>query len=67
MEKKTFHRLEIDERKNAVLSMDAAYVPVVGQKEYVLLSHYIDLLNSLATQQDLESFEATVHLYGYFS
>ncbi|RJP23198.1 MAG: hypothetical protein C4520_06790, partial [Candidatus Abyssobacteria bacterium SURF_5] len=32
-----------------------------------LLSHYIDLLNSLATQQDLESFEATVHLYGYFS
>lgn len=63
-ELETFHELDIDADKNARLSMDVAYVPVVGQKEYVLLSHYVDLLNDLSMQEGLRSFAVTAFLYG---
>jgi hypothetical protein len=61
---KKFHKLEIDDNKQAHLSLDLAYVPVVGQKEYVLLSHYLDLLNDLSKQSDLRSLTVNAFLYG---
>ncbi len=42
----------------------AAYLPVIGQKEYVLLSYYIELLNDVAALGMLDSLEVTVSLYG---
>jgi hypothetical protein len=58
-----FHKVEVD-RNEAHVTMAAAYLPVIGQKEYVLLSHYVELLNEVAALGNLDSFRVTVFLHG---
>jgi len=61
--KEKYHTIEVD-GNHARISMDATYLPVVGQKEYVLLSHYVDLLNEITPLGNLDSIDVTAALYG---
>ncbi len=63
MKAQKYHKIEV-EQDRAHVTMDAAHLPVIEQKEYVLLSHYIDLLNDVARLNDLGKLNVTVHLHG---
>ncbi|MBI5118657.1 hypothetical protein HZA56_19490 [Candidatus Poribacteria bacterium] len=63
MTEERFHKIELD-RNQARITMDAAYLPVIGQKDYVLLSYYVELLNEVAILGPLDSLDVTVLLYG---
>ncbi len=63
MAKEKFDTVET-ENGTAHISMAAAYLPVIGQKEYVLLSHYVDLLNDVVVLKNLDALRVTATLYG---
>ena len=63
MDKEKFHEITVD-GNSADVTMAAAYLPSIGQKEYALLSHYVDLLNDMAPLGRLDSLKATALLYG---
>jgi hypothetical protein len=58
-----FHKVE-KQNNEAHIMMDTAHLPVIGQKEYVLLSHYVDLLNDITPLGGLDSLTVTAALYG---
>ncbi len=60
------HTVSVEENK-AAITASTAYLPVVGQKEYVLLSHYVDVLNDIARLGNLDSISVTCPLYGQYS
>lgn len=63
MSEEKFHTVDIEDGK-AALTMAAAYLPAIGQKEYALLSHYVDILNDLSVLADLDSLTVTASLHG---
>jgi len=63
MKDERFHRVEIDGGR-ADVTMASAYLPAIGQKEYAILSHYVELLNDVAILSRLDSLTVTVLLYG---
>ncbi len=58
-----FYNVSVQEGR-AEVTMAAAYLPAIGQKEYALLSHYVELLNDMAALGPLDSLTVTVLLYG---
>ena len=54
VDKEKFHEITVA-GNSADVTMAATYLPSIGQKEYALLSHYVDLLNDMAPLERLDS------------
>lgn len=63
MSDEKFHSVKV-EANRADVTMAAAYLPAIGQKEYSLLSHYAEILNDMAELGRLDSLSVTALLYG---
>ncbi|GAB4344205.1 MAG: hypothetical protein Kow0099_23410 [Candidatus Abyssubacteria bacterium] len=63
MKDEKYHTIDI-EQNIAHVNIDVAYLPLIEQQEYVLLSHYIDLLNDVARLNALDDLKITVFVHG---